>query len=133
MLKDHYINFHSTVKDNYFFKELFTPDFDKYSKRCIECGGLSFETSRKRTIVFCCIKKQPGGSLALSLNISRRGNAITIYSLNYSIHKCSYDFFDAEKTIRRFILAVKNKFKHESKGKVQGTLILLTLSHQGKK
>ena len=69
VLKDHYINFHSIVKDNYFFKELFTPDFDKYSKRCIECGGLSFETSRKRTIVFCCIKKHSGGSLALPLNI----------------------------------------------------------------
>ena len=69
VLKDHYINFHSNVKDNYFFKELFRPDFDKYSKRCIECGGLSFETSRKRTIVFCCIKKHSGGSLALPLNI----------------------------------------------------------------
>ena len=49
VLKDHYINFHSIEKDNYFFKELLTPDFDnKYSKRCMECGGLSLTHVEKK-------------------------------------------------------------------------------------
>ena len=66
--------------------------------------------------------KQSGGSLALPVNISRGGNVITIYLINYSIHKNSCDFFDAEKTIRRFILAVKNKFVPQGKVKVQETI-----------
>ena len=49
VLKDYYTNFHSVEKDNNFFKELFTPDFDnKYSKRCMECGDLSFDTCREK-------------------------------------------------------------------------------------
>ena len=55
VLKDQYINFHSIEKDNYFFKKLFTPDFDnKYSKRCMECGAL-IHVEKERIIVFYCI------------------------------------------------------------------------------
>ena len=76
-----------------------------------------------KELLFLPHYKQSGGSLALPVNISRGGNLITIYLINYSIHKNSCDFFDAEKTIRRFILAVKYK----------EPLMLLTISHQGRK
>ena len=64
VLKDHCINFQSVEKDNYFFKELFTPDFDnKYSKRCMECGALSFDTCRKKKESLLLLHyKQSGGS-----------------------------------------------------------------------
>ena len=45
--KNHFIYFHLINKDNYYFKELFTKDFEnKYSKRCEECD-LTFDTCRK--------------------------------------------------------------------------------------
>ena len=81
-----------------------------------------FDTCRKKNRCFLLHCKQSGGSLALPVNISRRGNVITIYSINYSIHKNSYDFFNVEKVIRKFILAVKNKFVPEGKVKVQGSI-----------
>ena len=57
VLKDHYKNIHLIEQDNYYFKELLTPDFNnKYSKSCVECKGLLFETCRKkRTIVFAAL------------------------------------------------------------------------------
>ena len=84
----------------------------------MECGGMLFKTCRKINNCFLLHYKQSGGPLALPVNISRRREIITIYSINYSIHKNSYDLFDAEKTIRSFNLAVKNKFVPEGKVKV---------------
>lgn len=117
VLKDHYKNIHLIEQDNYYFKELLTPDFNnKYSKSCVECEGLLFETCRKKEPLFLLHYKQLGRSLALPLNISRRGNQITIHSINSSIHKKSHDFFNAERTIKSFISVVKNRFV--PKGKV---------------
>ena len=117
-LKNHCIYFHLIENDNYYFSELFNKDFEnKYSKRCMECNNLSFDTCRKKkNHCFLLHYKQSGGSLK-SLNISRRGNVITTYSINYSTHKNSYEFFDAEKTIKDFASVVDSKFL--PRGKVE--------------
>ena len=54
-LKNHFIHFHLTDKDNYFFKEFFTRDTEnKYSRRCEKCKKDS-GSCRKKIIVFCRI------------------------------------------------------------------------------
>ena len=56
--------------------------------------------------------KQSGGSqtLRLPINISRRGNVLTIYSINYFIHRNGYDFYNAVETVKKFISAVDKNF-----------------------
>ena len=126
MLKNHFIHFHSINKDNYYFKELFTKDFEnKYSKRCEECN-LVFSTCRKKkNLCFLLHYKQSGGSSIRPLNILKRSNVITNYSINNSIHKNYYDFFDAEKTVKEFNSSLENKFVSRGKIKVQGSVEII--------
>ena len=43
-LKKHFRHFHLIDKNNYFFKELFTQDFENtYSRLCVECN-IDFST-----------------------------------------------------------------------------------------
>ena len=96
-------------KDNYFFNELFSKDFEnKHSRTCVECGNLLFQTCREKKSLFLIHYKQYGGSqtLPLPINISRRGNVLTIYSINYFIHRNSYDFYNAVERVKKFISAV---------------------------
>ena len=66
--------------------------------------------------------KQSSGSqtLPLPINISRKGNVLTIYSINYFIHRNSYDFYNAVETVKKFISAVDKNFVPSAKVKVQG-------------
>ena len=116
-LKNHFKYFHLINKDNYYFKELLTKDFEnKYSKICEE-WDLIFDTCRKKTNHCLLLHyKKSGGSNIRPLNILRRSNVITNGSTNYSTHKSHYDFFDAEKTVKDFISAINSTF---SKGKVK--------------
>ena len=88
------------------------------------CGSsnLLFDTCRKKKIIvfFLLHYKQSGGTLR-PLNISRRGNVMTTYSTNYSAHKNSYEFFNAEKTVGDFIFVVDSKFVSRGKVKTQGS------------
>ena len=116
-LKNHFTYFHLINKDNYYFKELLTKDFEnKYSKKCEECD-LTFDTCRKKKNHCLLLHyKESCGSNIRPLNILRRSNIITNCSINYSTHKNHYDFFDAEKTVRDFISAINSTF---SKGKAK--------------
>lgn len=101
-LKNHYTYLHLIEKNNYYFNELFTQDFEsKYSERYVECNNLSFDTFREKKKESLFFIKQSSGSLK-PLNISRRGNVITPYPINYSTHKNSYDFFKVKKNNKRF-------------------------------
>ena len=62
---------------------------------------------RKKKQCFLTHYKQLGGSLTLLANILRRGNLLTIDSINYSIHENSYDFYNAEETMKKFISTIK--------------------------
>ena len=123
VLKEHYINLHMVKKDNYFFNELFTKDFgNKHSRTYVACGDLCQACRKKKNHCFLMHYKQSGGSqtLPLPINISRRGNVLTIYSINYFIHRNSYDFYNAVETVKKFISAVNKNFLPGVKVKVQG-------------
>ena len=53
-LKNHYTYLHLIEKNNYYFNELFTQDFEsKYSERYVECNNLSFDTFREKKKNHC--------------------------------------------------------------------------------
>ena len=125
-LKYHFIYFYLTNKDNYFFKELFTKDFEnKYSRRCEECNIVFSTCRKKKNHCFLLHYKQSGGSGSRPLNILKRSNLITNYSINYSLYENYYDFYDAEKTVKDVISNVENKFVSRGKIKVQGSVELI--------
>ena len=65
-------------------------------------------------------------------NISKRSNLITIYLINYFLHNDHYNFCDAEKTVKDFIIAVENNFVSKGKVKVQGSMELISYQPEGK-
>ena len=89
-----------------------------------------FYTCRKKNHCFLLHYNQLGASVR-SLNISRRGNVLTTYSINYSTHKNSYDFFDAEKTTKDFISVVDSKFVPRGKVKIQGSIDIINYQPAG--
>ena len=61
-LKNDDTNLHFIEKNNYCFKELFSQDFEnKYSKRCVECNNLPFDT---------CTEKKKNNCLLLNNQVS---------------------------------------------------------------
>ena len=73
VLKSHYVWHHSMNENNYFFRELFSPD--NLSKRCDECK-LEFENcGLKKNHNFLLHYNQVGGrsNQQLPINVLRRG------------------------------------------------------------
>ena len=108
-LKNHYIHFHLIDKNNYFFKELLSTDLaNRYLNRSGECKML-FDTCRKKKS-HCFLKHyaQSSGSNNFPLNNLKR-SIITYYSINFSLHKNYYDFYNVEKTLHDFIFFVEKK------------------------
>ena len=60
----------------------------------------------------------------MPLNISKR-SLITHYSINYSLHKNYYNFYDAKKAVNDFICSAENKFISSGKVNVQGSMELI--------
>lgn len=69
--------------------------------------------------------KQLGGALTSPINILRTGNVLIIYSINYFLHKNSYNFYNAKEAIKKFISAVEEKFVPSDKIKVQGSINII--------
>ena len=87
-----------------------------------------FQTRRKKkNHCFLMHYKQLGRSqtLPLPINISRTGNVLTIYSINYFIHRNCYDFCNAVETVKKFISAVDKNIVPSVKVKVQGSCEIL--------
>ena len=95
---------------------------NRYGRTCVECGDILFQTCRKRKSLFFDAYKQRGGSQTLLINISRRSNLLTVYSINYFIHINSYDFYNAAETVKKIISAVEKNFVPGDKLKVQETI-----------
>ena len=114
---------HLINKDNYFFKKLFTKEFkNKYSRRCEECNIVFSNCRKKKNHCFLLYYQRSGGSGSRSLNALKRSDLITNYSINYSLYKNYYDFYDAEKTVKGFISSVENMFASRGKVKVQESM-----------
>ena len=124
-LKNHYLHFHLIDKNNHFFKELFSTDTaNKYSNRCEECRMLLDTCRKKKNHCFLKHYVQSGGSNNFPWNILKR-SIITYYSINFSLHKNYYDFYNAEKTVNDFSFSVEKKFAVSGKVALQGPMELI--------
>ena len=84
----------------YFFKELFScSNKSRYSKNCDECKIKFRSCGQKKNQSFLVHRAQFRGAItSLPINVLRR-SIITYYSINFSLHKNPYDFYDAKTTV----------------------------------
>ena len=108
VLKSHNVWHHSINENNYFFRELFSPN--NISRRCDECK-LEFKNFRlKKNHNLLLHYNQVGRrrNQQLPINVLRRG-PIFYYSINFDQHKNFYDFYD-EKIVDDFLNSVYERF-----------------------
>ena len=112
-LFEHYVQFHKIDKSNWFFKNLFNTKNFKRLKKCLRCEEFIYDSKSKAEHDFLNHfsegKEQPFENKPLNIRVLE--NKITIYSIEYSKHKDSYDFFDSEKCVNDFLLNCRNKLK----------------------
>ena len=65
-----------------------------------------------------------GANTSLPINALRR-SIITFYSINFLLHKNSYHFYDAKKTVYDFALALKRPFNPRKKFRLQVSMELI--------
>ena len=119
-LLDHYISFHKIDEKNWFFKNLFSiKKNSKILKKCLRCEDFIYDRQSKVEHDFLNHfsegKIQPYENKPIE--IKRLKNKIVIYSIYYSEHKDSYNFFDSEKCVTDFLLNCKYNFKNTDQNK----------------
>ena len=75
----------------------------------------------RKKILFLTYSKQSGGSQALPINTT----VLTVYSINYFIHRNSHNFYNASETVRKFVSAVEKNFVPGPRAKVQRSMEIL--------
>ena len=109
VLRNHYIYYHSVDENNYFFRELFSPD--NTHKQRDDCR-FEFEICRqKKNHNFIFHYNQTGDSRnqQLPINILRRGK-LFYYSINFEQHKEFYGFYN-ERIVDDFFNSVHEIFE----------------------
>ena len=118
-LKMHYIWHHSINENDYFFRELFSPNNN--SKRSDECK-MEFKNCRlKKNRNFLLPYNQVASSRMnrqLPVNVLRRG-PIMNYTINFLQHKNCYDFYQ-ESVVDDFLNSVYKLSVSDAEYKVQG-------------
>ena len=115
VLKLHYECYHSVDPNNYFFRELFTPDNN--SKRCDECKIQFKNWRQKKNHNFLFHRnQQTGGSVNRGPVNILRWRPITYFSINFQQHNRFYDFYN-ESVVDSFFNSVKDLFTPAAKGK----------------
>ena len=120
-LYEHYIQFHKIDKSNWFFKNLFDKKNLKILKKRLRCEEFIYDTKAKAEHDFLNHfsegKEQPFENKPLAIKVLQ--NKITIYSIEYSKHKDSYNFFDSEKCVSDFLMNCRNKLKKKKQNKIK--------------
>ena len=115
-LLNHYITYHNIQENNCFFKRLFQIKDKAILRQCIRCD--EFLTTDKHKAVHNFLKHyEDGKSIPFEekpIDILKLP-ALTIYSVEYSKHKDSYNFYNSEVCVDDFLRNVKYRFKSESK------------------
>ena len=96
-LLEHYILFHKIDESNWFFKNLFGIKNAKILKKCLRCEDFIYDKKAKAEHDFVNHfsdgKVQPFDHRPIDIRTLQ--NKITIYSIDYSKHQDSYNFFDS--------------------------------------
>ena len=118
-LLEHYISFHKIDESNWFFKNLFNIKNSKIKKKCLRCEYFIYDKKAKAEHDF--LNHFPEGKVqpfeTKPIDIRTLQNKITIYSIDYSKHKDSYNFFDSEKCVSDFLLNCRYNFKNREQSK----------------
>ena len=118
-LLEHYISFHKIDESNWFFKNLFCIKNSKILKKCLRCDDFIYDKKAKAEHDFLNHfydgKNQPFENKSIDIRILQ--DKITIYSIDYTKHQDSYNFFDSEKCVSGFLLNCKHNFKNSSQNK----------------
>ena len=101
------------------FKNLFNFKNSKILKKCLRCNDFIYDKKAKVGHDFLNHfiegKEQPFENKPLDIKTMR--DKITIYSIEFTQHKESYNFFDSEKCVTDFLLNWKHKFKNSEQPK----------------
>ena len=109
-LLDHYISF-LKIDEKTFMKRIFKNLFSikknsKILKKCLRCEDFIYDGQSKVEHDF--LNHFSEGNIQpyenKPIEIKRLKNKIVIYSIYYSEHKDSYNFFDSEKCVTDFLL-----------------------------
>ena len=118
-LLEHYISLHKIDKSNWFFKNLFNIKNSKILKKCLRYEDFIYDKKAKAEHDFLNHfsegKDQPFENKPI--DVRSLLNKITIYSIDYSKHTDSYNFFDSEKCVSDFLLNCKYNFKNSNQSK----------------
>ena len=114
-LLEHYIKFHKIDKRNWFFKNLFSnkPNV-KILKKCIRCDEFIYDSKAKSEHDFLnhfqAGRQHPFETKPLE--IKKLKDKIIIYSISFSLHNNSYNFFDSEECVEDFLNNCRDKFEN---------------------
>ena len=116
-LKKHYLNQHRINSKNYFLKALFEKDNEIFSfRKCYRYHDLI--TSRSEEIQHNFIKhSQKGGEIPLENKQFKktRDRSIIRFSIDYDVHRNSYDFADPVKLLEDFFEVVNINFRTDGR------------------
>ena len=114
-MKNHYNNFHRVDSKNEFFKKIFVEDKNVFfGKRCLRCQEY-LPTSRFK-IYHNFLKHYNDGETVVDnkpITVTEIG-AVKKYEITFQEHSDSYDFFNSEKLVDKFLLSVKGKIFHSN-------------------
>ena len=118
-LSEHYTSFHKIDKSTCFFKNLFNIKNSKILKKCLRCEDFIYDKKAKAEHDFLNHfaegREQPFETKPIDIRTLQ--NKITIYSIDYSKHKDSYNFFDSEKCVSDSLLNCRYNFKNSEQSK----------------
>ena len=107
---------------------LFEPDGNRcYEKKCYRCNR-TFHRCRDLKNHHFLSHCQSGGQLPVEnkpLNILKRSNFLTSFSINFDQHQDFYIFFDSEKLVDDFLSVLELKSLPTENEEVQGTFSLI--------
>ena len=114
-LLEHYIKFHKIDKRNWFFKNLFSNKPNaKILKKCIRCDEFIYDSKSKSEHDFLnhfqAGRQRPFETKPLE--IKKLQDKIIIYSISFSLHNNSYNFFDSEECVEDFLNNCRDKFEN---------------------
>ena len=109
-MKNHSINIHRVDSKNEFFKKIFVEDKNVFcGKRCLRCQEY-LPTSRFK-IYHNFLKHYNDGETVVHnkpITVTEIG-AVKKYEIAFQEHSDSYDLFNSEKLVDKFLLSVKSK------------------------
>ena len=118
----HHFNLHNIERTIQLLNALFEQKNVSYKRKCNNCNQFFYSNVEinKRNVLK---HFQIGRSQDKLLNILKR-QGFTIYTINFEQHNDSYNFFDSEKLVNKFLKVVDRKFVVGGRVEIQCAFLL---------